>query len=178
MNGMTESSSVRLICSEGEVLEVERSVAMKLNYVKNLIDKMDVTSECAIPMGGIDKHTLDGIFRFVKYTDMENKNNPSSMESWKQFFENEDTSLFKLMEVRFSSCIFHRVWFTLKKAFCSDIVATPTSSYSLHVSDVLQKAAIFVDLPELHDLGCERFVYKMLRTLGLCRYYSALSHSD
>ena len=107
MNGMTEPSSVRLICSEGEILEVERSVAMKLKYVKNLMDKMDVTSGCAIPMGGIDKHRLDSIFRFVKYTDMENKNNPSPMESWKQVFENEDTSLFKLIEVRFSSCIFH-----------------------------------------------------------------------
>ena len=166
MNGKAEPSSVRLICSKGEILEVERSVAMKLKYVKNLMDKMDVTSGCAIPMGGIDKHTLNAIFRFIKYTtDMEKNQDPKRMESWKQFFENEDFSLLKLIEVRFSSSIFHLVSVTLKKGFCSDIMATPTCSYSLLVSDILQKAAIFVDLPELHDLGCERFVYRMFRTL-------------
>ena len=110
MNGKAEPSSVRLICSKGEILEVERSVAMKLKYVKNLIDKMDVTSGCAIPMGGIDKHTLNAIFRFIKYTtDMEKNQDPKRMESWKQFFENEDFSLLKLIEVRFSSSIFHLV---------------------------------------------------------------------
>ena len=61
-------------------------------------------------MGGIDKLTLDAIFRFVKYTtDMKEKNDHNGLEKWKQVFENEDLSLFKLIEVRFSSCIFHLV---------------------------------------------------------------------
>ena len=110
MNGKAEPSSVRLICSEGEILEVERSVAMKLNYVKNLMDKMDATSEGTIPMRGIDKLTLDAIFRFVEYTtDMKEKSHPNGLEKWKQVFENEDLSLFKLIEERFSNCISHLV---------------------------------------------------------------------
>ena len=81
MNVMKEPSSLRLICSEGEILVVERSVAKKLKYVKNLMDKMDVTSEGAISMGGIDKLTLDAIFRFVKRTtDMKEKNDHNGLE--------------------------------------------------------------------------------------------------
>ena len=56
---------VKLVCKDGEVVEVERSVAEQSTLVKGLIDDGDIEEE--IPLANTKKHTLDKVINFCNY---------------------------------------------------------------------------------------------------------------
>ena len=60
---MTEM--VKLVCKDGEVVEVERSIAEQSTLVKGLIDDGDIEEE--IPLANTKKATLDKVIKFCEY---------------------------------------------------------------------------------------------------------------
>ena len=56
---------VKLVCKDGEVVEVERSIAEQSTLVKGLIDDGDIEEE--IPLANTKKTTLDKVIRFCEY---------------------------------------------------------------------------------------------------------------
>ena len=56
---------VKLVCKDGEVVEVERSIAEQSTLVKGLIDDGDIEEE--IPLANTKKATLDKVIKFCEY---------------------------------------------------------------------------------------------------------------
>jgi S-phase kinase-associated protein 1 len=56
---------VKLVCKDGEVVEVERSIAEQSTLVKGLIDDGDIEEE--IPLANTKKATLDKVIVFCQY---------------------------------------------------------------------------------------------------------------
>ena len=56
---------VKLVCKDGEVVEVERSIAEQSTLVKGLIDDGDIEEE--IPLANTKKATLDKVIGFCTY---------------------------------------------------------------------------------------------------------------
>ena len=59
------SEMVKLVCKDGEVVEVERSIAEQSTLVKGLIDDGDIEEE--IPLANTKKATLDKVINFCQY---------------------------------------------------------------------------------------------------------------
>ena len=59
------SEMVKLVCKDGEVVEVERSIAEQSTLVKGLIDDGDIEEE--IPLANTKKATLDKVISFCQY---------------------------------------------------------------------------------------------------------------
>ena len=62
---MASAEMVKLVCKDGEVVEVERSIAEQSTLVKGLIDDGDIEEE--IPLANTKKATLDKVISFCQY---------------------------------------------------------------------------------------------------------------
>lgn len=129
----TNNIILKLKSKDGEVFDVEKPVAMQINFVKGMLEDVDEMDGMEIPMGEVDACILAKVVEFCKFHHQQEINQTSAddIDRWeKSFVQVDKSTLFQLILVclfnfRSSSSLdlisrsFHLHLFLLTFFFCS-----------------------------------------------------------
>lgn len=97
---------LKLKSKDGEIFDVEKPVAMQINFVKGMLEDVDEVDGMEIPMGEVDACILAKVVEFCKFHHQQdiNQTSPDEIERWeKSFVQVDKSTLFQLILVRLSS---------------------------------------------------------------------------
>ena len=95
--------TLKLKSRDGEIFEVEKPVAMKINFVKNMLEDVDEKDAHEIPMGDVEASILAKVVEFCKFRHQQELNQTSAdeVDRWeKAFVQIDKSTLFQLILVR------------------------------------------------------------------------------
>lgn len=102
-----EQSSIilKLKSKDGEVFEVEKPVAMQINFIKGMLEDVDEVDGMEIPMGEVEASILAKVVEFCKFHHQQELNQTSAdeIDRWeKSFVQVDKSTLFQLILVSIS----------------------------------------------------------------------------
>lgn len=100
---------LKLKSKDGETFDVEKAVAMQINFVKGMLEDVDETDNMEIPMGEVDACILAKVVEFCKfhYQQQLNQTSVEEVDRWEKAFVQVDKStLFKLILVCITICLY------------------------------------------------------------------------
>lgn len=105
----TQQSSItlKLKSKEGDTFEVDKAVAMHINFVKGMLEDVDESDGMEIPMGEVDSAILSKVVEFCKFHHTQEVNNMAAdeVDRWeKEFVQVDKSTLFQLILVCLSAC--------------------------------------------------------------------------
>lgn len=110
------SITLKLKSKDGETFDVEKSVAMQINFVKGMLEDVDEADGMEIPMGEVEACILAKVVEFCKFHHQQEINQTSAdeIDRWeKSFVQVDKSTLFQLILVCYPSWpIFLSVWRT------------------------------------------------------------------
>lgn len=95
---------LKLKSKDGEVFDVEKPVAMQINFVKGMLEDVDEIDGMEIPMGEVDACILAKVVEFCKFHHQQEINQTSAdeIDRWeKSFVQVDKSTLFQLILVCF-----------------------------------------------------------------------------
>lgn len=99
MNNIT----LKLKSKDGEIFEVEKPVAMQINFIKGMLEDVDEVDGMEIPMGEVEAAILAKVVEYCKFHYQQELNQTSAdeVDRWERAFVQVDKStLFQLILVR------------------------------------------------------------------------------
>lgn len=101
--GQKESNiTLKLKSRDGETFEVEKPVAMHINFVKGMLEDVDEEDGMEIPMGEVDAVILAKVVEFCKFHHQKEVNQITvdEVDRWeKSFVQVDKSTLFQLILV-------------------------------------------------------------------------------
>lgn len=100
--------TLKLKSKDGEIFEVEKPVAMQINFVKGMLEDVDEIDGMEIPMGEVEAAILAKVVEYCKfhYQQELNQTNADEVDRWERAFVQVDKStLFQLILVRSLSTV-------------------------------------------------------------------------
>lgn len=91
---------LKLKSKDGEIFDVERAVAMQINFVKGMLEDVDEADGMEIPMGEVDACILAKVVEFCKFHHEQeiNQSPPDEVDRWeKSFVQVDKSTLFQLI---------------------------------------------------------------------------------
>ena len=95
--------TLKLKSKDGEIFEVEKPVAVQINFVKGMLEDVDEVDGMEIPMGEVEASILAKVVEYCKFRYQQELNNTSvdEIDRWEKAFVQVDKStLFQLVLVR------------------------------------------------------------------------------
>lgn len=92
--------TLKLKSKDGEVFEVEKPVAMQINFVKGMLEDVDEIDGMEIPMGEVEASILAKVVEFCKFHYLQELNQTSAddIDRWeKSFVQVDKSTLFQLI---------------------------------------------------------------------------------
>ncbi|PXF46436.1 SKP1-like protein 11 [Gracilariopsis chorda] len=92
--------TLKLKSKDGEIFEVEKPVAMQINFVKGMLEDVDEIDGMEIPMGEVEAAILAKVVEYCKfhYQQELNQTNADEVDRWERAFVQVDKStLFQLI---------------------------------------------------------------------------------
>eukprot|EP00177_Eucheuma_denticulatum_P001521 GFKZ01002726.1.p1 GENE.GFKZ01002726.1~~GFKZ01002726.1.p1 ORF type:complete len:165 (+),score=38.98 GFKZ01002726.1:283-777(+) len=92
--------TLKLKSKDGEVFEVEKAVAMQINFVKGMLEDVDEIDGMEIPMGEVEASILAKVVEFCKFHYLQELNQTSAddIDRWeKSFVQVDKSTLFQLI---------------------------------------------------------------------------------
>lgn len=99
------SITLKLKSKDGEIFEVEKPVAMQINFVKGMLEDVDEIDGMEIPMGEVEAAILAKVVEYCKFHYLQelNQTTADEIDRWEKAFVQVDKStLFQLIQVRLS----------------------------------------------------------------------------
>lgn len=96
------SITLKLKSKDGETFEVDKAVAMQINFVKGMLEDVDEVDGMEIPMGEVEAPILAKVVEFCKFHHQQelNQTNADEIDRWeKSFVQVEKSTLFQLILV-------------------------------------------------------------------------------
>lgn len=93
---------LKLKSRDGETFDVEKPVAMQINFVKGMLEDVDEVDGMEIPMGEVDACILAKVVEFCKFHHQQeiNQTPPDEVDRWeKSFVQVDKSTLFELILV-------------------------------------------------------------------------------
>lgn len=97
------SITLKLKSKDGEIFEVDKPVAMQINFVKGMLEDVDEVDGMEIPMGEVEASILAKVVEFCKFHHQQelNQTNADEIDRWeKSFVQVDKSTLFQLILVR------------------------------------------------------------------------------
>lgn len=95
--------TLKLKSKDGETFDVEKPVAMQINFVKGMLEDVDEIDGMEIPMGEVDASILAKVVEYCKfhYQQEINQTSVDEVDRWeKSFVQVDKSTLFQLILVR------------------------------------------------------------------------------
>lgn len=96
------SITLKLKSKDGETFDVDKSVAMQINFVKGMLEDVDEADGMEIPMGEVEACILAKVVEFCKFHHQQELNQTSAdeIDRWeKSFVQVDKSTLFQLILV-------------------------------------------------------------------------------
>lgn len=96
---------LKLRSKDGEIFDVEKPVAMQINFVKGMLEDVDEVDGMEIPMGEVDACILSKVIEFCKFHHLQelNQTSPDEVDRWeKSFVQVDKSTLFQLILVSYA----------------------------------------------------------------------------
>lgn len=97
---MPSSIMLKLKSKDGETFDVEKAVAMQINFVKGMLEDVDEADGMEIPMGEVEAVILAKVVEFCKFHHQQELNQTSAdeVDRWeKNFVQVDKSTLFQLI---------------------------------------------------------------------------------
>lgn len=148
---------LKLRSKDGETFDVEKSVAVQINFVKGMLEDVDEADGMEIPMGEVDACILAKVVEFCKFHHQQELNQTSAdeIDRWeKSFVQVDKSTLFQLILVRVATHMFSDslAAIALRGAYTNSALS---SWVFLPLMFCVCQAANFLDVQSLLDLTCK-----------------------
>lgn len=92
--------TLKLKSRDGETFDVDKAVAMQINFIKGMLEDVDEVDGMEIPMGEVDAVILAKVVEFCKFHHQQDLNQtpPDEVDRWeKEFVQVDKSTLFQLI---------------------------------------------------------------------------------